>query len=254
MTPSATPRFALRDLLGGSYAALVLLALATLAAELGVYFLARGADVSPVTALASTLAVCAVWTALACPAAAAGAPGEYSALFRAAIPADASAVTLLVLWPLARDAQGPLLTFAAVAEMYLILAAIALFSVAAVRLPRSPAGRQAAAVIVAVLLVAACASPFWTGGLVERLPAPAAGEVLSASVYANPFYGMTAASVERTRFLWYEWGLVYSNLTSYAPYPMPPLQWHPPALFYGALALLLGLAQIVRRRLITPAR
>lgn len=230
----------LRRMLGGSCLAVALLAAATLAVVWGTYAGALAAGAESTLALTACLAAAVAWVCIACPAAAI-ADNAYAALVRAAVPADAAAIALIVLWPLARDARGlPSLTFAAVAEIYLVLAAVALFSAAAVRLGRRRSTRLALAAVVSLLLAAACTSPFWTGGLVAAGDPHQAGNVLDAILWANPFYGATAATVEQTRFLWYEHGLMYTRFTSFLPYPMPPLTWRLPVIFYGALALVLA--------------
>ena len=250
MTDAADKPSTLRRMLGGSYLAVALPAAATLLVVLGTYALALAGGAGASLAATAGLAAATVWICIASPAAAT-ADDAYAAVLRAVVPADAAAVALLILWPFTHDDAGtPCLSLVAIVESYLVFAAVALFSAAATRLGRQRPSRLALAAIVSLLLAAACTSPFWTCGIVGAAATGPAQSALKAILYTNPFYGVSAATVAQSRFLWYEHGMMYSRFTSFLPYPMPPLAWHLPVIFYGGLALLLALAGRLRRRAI----
>ena len=227
----------------------------TLAVELGAYALAAWSGASARGALLASLAVATMWVALASAPLAAGGRDVFSAALRGAVPADASLLTLLVLWPLARGpASGPYLSLAGVAEAYCVLAAMAVFSIAAVACARSRPGRQTAALAAAIVLAAAIATPFWTSGLLHALPDAPAKSADAWALRANPFTCVTVAVTERVGFFWHEWGLMYEAFGTFRPYPPPPALWYSAPIFWTALAGALGLAAVVRCRLAKKPR
>jgi|GEM_PF-1449410 len=228
-------------------AALTALAAATLAVELGVCLLAVAMGLPGRSAALAALAACCVWVSLAAPIGAAGGRGAFGALLRAGMVADATAVTLLVLWLAVEE-----LSFSAVAGVYLTLAAVALAGAAAARIGRCRAGRYAFAMGLAVLLMAALASPFWCGGLLAALEGEARTAAAHAVVYANPFFSVSSAVAADLDFVWHQSGILYdiTRLGDYAA--APPLPWYTATLVYGVLALVLGIvAAIVPKRSVT---
>jgi hypothetical protein len=178
-----------------------------------------------------------------------GGLGNWSAILRGAVPADASLVTLLVLWLLARgEALAAPLTFAGIAAAYAVLAAMGLFSIAAVCCGRGRAARQALAVISALALALAIADPFWTGGILHTLEYSSATAFVEWAVRANPFYAVTISMGESLRFFWHEWGLMYEQVATFRDYAPPPLAWYWSPAIYGALAAGLGIIAAVRAR------
>ena len=227
---------------------MLICAAATLVMELGAYGLAKGCGAGAREALLAALAGATMWVALASGPMAAGGRGNVSAALRGAIPADASLVALLILWPLARaDDSQTYLTLAGVAKAYCVLAGMAVFSIAAVCCPVSATARRWAGLGAAIALAAALASPFWTSGIIHAVDYRRATSVVAWGIHANPFYSVTAAATGRLRFFWHEWGLMYDRIGAFRDYAPPPVQWYSSAILYGAIAGLLGLVAALRR-------
>lgn len=222
---------------------------ATAAVELGALALARGVGTGPREAILVCLAAMTMWVALASAPLAAGGRTNWDAALRGAIPADASLLVLLVLPFLGSspDTARSYVDFPGALGIYCVLAAVAVFSIAAVCCGRSATARQVIAAAVAVVLAAAIAGPFWTGGLIHAGPYPAATALVAWAIRANPFYAVTGAIAERMRFFWHEWGLMYDRIGSFRDYTPPPLRWHETAILYAALAAALGLVATIRR-------
>ena len=238
----------IRDLFRRDGRSMLAAAVVTLAIILGLYFSGRSAGVGPPHATVAALAAGTLWLALACPILAAGGRGALSALARGGIVADAGAVALLVLWAARRFAgpRGPCLTFRGAVQIYCTFVAVALVQVAAARCPRSRAWRYVAGVAAAVVMTALLATPFWVSGPVS-VAGPHKNTVVAAAVYLNPFYSVTSAVVEQTRFIWHESGAMYemSRLFDYAP---PPVRWYTAAVIYGLLAAILAATHLVRTK------
>jgi len=220
-------------------------ACATLAVELGAYAGAMAAGANQRDATLAALATATVWVALAAGAMAAGARDALGALLRGGVVADASAVTLLALW-----LAGPYLTFVAVVKVYCLLACMALAGAAAAHLPARPAGRSAAAIVAAIAFLALLTTPLWCGGLLTAMEGSARETAVRWAVAVNPFYGVTAAVVERTGFVWH-YGAVMYHLTPIGDYAAPPpMPWYASAWRVALVAVLLALAKlaIARRR------
>jgi hypothetical protein len=221
-------------------------AAATVAVELGVYVAAVGAGSSRTYAALATLAVTVVWVALAAPVLAASGADAFAGLLRAGCIADASAVTLVVLW-----LACPQVTLAGAAKIYCILAAMALLAIAAGRSARSPAGRYALAAATAAALVVSLASPWWLGGAMRASSQETAERIVAAGVHVNPFYAVTAAISGSTRFVWHEAAVMYriTRFGDYAAAPAPT--WYASALIHCAAAGLVAAvasARHARRR------
>ncbi len=234
-------------------------AAATLAVELGAYFLARAGGSPQREALVTALAACVGWTALASGPMAAGSPvggmGNWSALLRGAVPADASLVTLAVLWLVVPgEALAAPLALAGILKAYAVLAAMGLFSMAAVCCGRGRAARQTLAVISAFLLALTVAGPFWMGGILHALEYPGPTKLVAWAVRANPFYAVTGALSESLRFFWHEWGLMYEEVATFRDYAPPPLAWHWSPAIHAALAAALGIIAVLRSRTASGVR
>ena len=216
----------------------------TLVVQLGVYVLGVAGGAPRMQAALATLAASVVWVALAAPVLGATGRDALGALLRGGIVADASAVTLLVLW-----LGGPHVTFAAAVKVYCILAAMSLAGIAACRLGRSSAGRHILAVVAAAAILTTAASPFWIGGAIRTAPPATARRIVATGVYANPFYCVTAALSEQTRFVWHQASVMY-RLTRIGDYaPAPAACWYASAAIHAAAAALLaGVGALVHRR------
>ncbi|MDY6912933.1 MAG: hypothetical protein SVT52_00510 [Planctomycetota bacterium] len=236
-----------RPLLGIEWPLLLAAGAVTIGLELGAYGLILACGGSRLGAVLASLAVMVSWTALSPAVLAAGGRSSLSALLRGVIVADASTVTLVVFW-----LATPAVTFLAAVKVYCTLAAMAIAAVAAVRCARSEFGRYALAVAVAAGLMAAVTTPFWVGGLLLAVNAPTRPVVASLAVWLNPFYCITAATVEKTHFIWHQAPVMY-HVTRIGDYAAaPPVLWYTSAAACAALAAILtganGLVSIRSRR------
>lgn len=234
-----------RKLLTSDGWAMLVGAAATVALELGVYLLAVRGGASPREAIPALLGAATVWVALAAPALGAGGKRLVAVMLRTAVPADASAVSLLVVcW------ISPFVTLSAGVKVYCTLAAMGLLAMAAIACARTPGGRCAVAVVVAVVLMAAASTPFWTGGLLRAFPWEQRRPIAKWSVYANPFYCVTAPFTQddETRFIWHREGLLYKYFPILGDSGAPPVLWYPSAVICAALAVALGAVAALRSR------
>lgn len=217
---------------------------ATIAVVLGTYGigLAGGANLRGATL--GALAAACVWIALTAGVFAARGDDWLGALLRGGITADASGVALLVLW-----LSSPSLTLLGAAKIYCTLLAMALLGVAAARVPRTAPSRYVAALLVALVMTALLATPFWTGGLLKLSGEGIRETVVRWAVFANPFYCITAGIAERTGFVWHEAPLMYglTRIGDYAAPPPPP--WYAAAWRCAVAALILSLGRILRDRI-----
>jgi hypothetical protein len=233
----------LRCVLARDGRALLAGALTTVGVQLGLYLLARLAGVPQMQAALATLAATVMWVTLAAPVLGASGADALAGLLRGGCIADASAVTLIVLW-----LACPEVTFPAAVKIYCVLAAVALSAVAVGRLARSPDRRYALAVTAALVMTVALASPLWIGGALRAAPDRAARGIAAAGVYVNPFYAVTAAIAAEARFVWHQAGVMYriTRIGDYAD--APPARWYPCVLIHLAVAILLGAAAHLRHR------
>jgi hypothetical protein len=234
----------LRRLLARDGAAVLVASAVTVAGELGVYLAAVAAGSGRTHAVFATLAVTVVWVALAAPVLGASGADALGGLLRGGCLADASAVTLLVLY-----LTCPQVTLAGAAKIYCILAAMALLAVAASRLAGSPAGRYALALAAATAFAITLASPWWLGGAMRASAQETAERIVAAGVYVNPFYAVTAALSDRTRFVWHQAPVMY-RITRFGDYAAaPPPVWYASVLIHCvAAALVAALAGALHRR------
>jgi len=226
------------------------LAVATLVVELGVYFGARLLAIGPGASLLAALAAAAVWTALAAPAGAAGGTSRLDALFRGGTVADASAVSLVVLWLVVphNSRNVPLIGFPAVMKIYCTLAAMALLAVAVVVCARSKAGRHILAVAVAVAFMVLLSSLFWAGApLAATDGADQRMRMASALLWTNPFSSIAVTVAPSTGFDWVRRGLMY-NVTPIRDIPTSSVPWYAAAVCYLCLAGMATAAGTLLRR------
>ena len=244
-TSSPAPgRSAFRQLLAGDGPAALGAAAATVIVEMAVYVLARALGAPLALAALAALAACTVWVALASAAWAAAAKATLGALLRGGVVADASGVTLLVLAGI-----SPHVTLLAALKVYCALAATALFAIALVCCGSRRPGRCGAAVAAACVLAAALGTPLWTGGLLALGGQEAKQAAVAWAVYANPFYSVTAAVVERTRFVWHQAPVMY-NITRIGDYASPPpTPWWAAAAIYAGAACVIAAAKLLISRL-----
>jgi len=225
-------------------------AVATIAVELGAYLLARFGGASQRDATLSVLAMSVLWIALAGPVLAAGGTEAFSALLRGCVVADASLITLVVLWVSAGappPPRGPCVTLLGVVKIYCTYVAVSLAGVAAARCGRREAGRYVGAVIAAILFFVALASPFWIGGSLQAAQGPLRRWIITAAVDLNPFYSVTSAIVDQAHFVWHQAPVMYrfTRIGDFAA--PPPVPWYAAAVVYGLLAGMLGATHLIRR-------
>ncbi|MFW5839687.1 MAG: hypothetical protein ACOCZE_03825 [Planctomycetota bacterium] len=223
-----------------------------LAATVGLFALSQhlGAAV-PASVLLSVAGGC-VWVCLASAPLAAGGVDGWGALLRGGMQADGCGLGLAVVWIWA-NLSGPLeLGFHSLLAVYGLLAAISVGAVAAVCwFPR----RLGWAVLVGLLLLALCATPFWTGGLVEHSDGERTDALARFVIRWNPFYGMTGALIGEVGFIWHQDApLLYQRIAQVGPHvPPAPVTWS--ATFWRFVAaaavaavVALGLGQYRRSR------
>jgi hypothetical protein len=223
---------------------------ATLVVELGVFFLAWSAGAGLRQAALAALMVAAVWTALAAPIFAAGARGALRSLIRAGLVADATFVAMLIIWMWWKghfqDEQLGEMSFGSVLKAYCTVAAMAVLSAGAVNLPRCVPGRHIAAVVVAVCMMLALASPLWCGGLIASTHGQARSLVADLAVWLNPFYSVTASMIDSLNYVIQQEGLMY-QLTLIGDYvAAPSCPWYVATVIYlpvGIILLVIGKAR-----------
>lgn len=231
-----------RALLARDGKAVLAAAAATLLVEAAVFVLARAGHVPVREASLGALMASCVWVALAAPVLAAAPDGALSSLLRGGIVADASAVTLIVLW-----LAGPTVTLLSAAKVYCTFAAMALLAIGVVRCGRTARTRFALAVIVSVVLMAACATPLWIGGLLASAGAQRSGRILAAGLNANPVYSIASATAAEARFVWHQTAVMY-RLTWVTDYAPPPVAWYACPAVYLPAAAAFGVLAWLRRR------
>ena len=243
----------LRELFARDGWAVLFFALSTIVVELGTFGVALAAGANLLGATMACLAACVVWLALASAVFAASGRDTLGSLVRGGIVADASGVVLLTLWLVcARHAEEnapSYVTLLGAVKIYAVLAAMALLSVAAVRVPSREPTRYVAAVIVSVLMAAACAGPFWSGGLLRLVEEPARQQLVRQLVYWNPFYCVLDAVVRQTGVVWHQLPVLY-RITRIGDYvAAPPPVWHAAAWRFALLAAILSAGKFISRRL-----
>lgn len=240
-TQPQPPRGWIRELFRGHGTAVSVAAGVTIVVQCAVALVAGRADVPAARSAVATLAVATLWVALAAGPLSAGAETAFGAILRGGVVVDASipALVLLVL-------TGPVTAMGAV-KVYCILAAVALWSIAMVRIARTGWGRYATAMTASAVLFAMLASPLWVGGLLEASGGAARRAIVWFAVAANPFYAVAAATVESTGFVWQEAPLMY-RLTPIGDHVAAPTPaWYATVVIYGCVAAMLAGASLVRK-------
>lgn len=217
---------------------------ATLVVEMGVFFLACGWGLGLRQSASAALMTAAVWTALAAPIFAAGARGALRSLLRAGLVADATLLTLLVIWAWwNRQASqtGPLgeMTFISILEVYCTFVAMTVLAAGVVNCQRRAAGRHIVAAIVAACMMLALASPLWAGGLIAATDGVARAAVADMAVWLNPFYSITAPLIGSFNYVIHQEGIMY-QLTLIGDYvAAPDCPWFIATAIYLPLGIIL---------------
>ncbi|MGC9454803.1 MAG: hypothetical protein ACP5HU_08045 [Phycisphaerae bacterium] len=227
----------MRELFRGHGWCVLAAALATIAVEVGTAAFAWRVDVPAARAAVATLAVAVLWVAMTAGPLSAGADTALRSVLRGGAVVDASIPALILL-----AAVGPVTALGAV-KVYCILAAVALWSVALVRIARTPWGRHALGTAAGVVLFVMLTSPLWTGGLLGAADGAARRNIVWLAVAANPFYAVATATVESTGFVWHQAPLMYSltPIGDHVAAPSPP--WYATVVIYAGLgAIFAGIA------------
>jgi len=179
-TSGVVDRVSIRDFCAHHVWVAAAACIVTISVELGVFAVAIAGDMSRMHVALAVLAICVLWVAIATPALAASGRTAMGALFRGGIVADASLVSLLVLWACCDEVTG-----LGALKIYCVLAALALAGVAVTRLARSSAGRYICAVLASVVLRGVLAGPFWIGGPIRGARRETAEHLVAVAVYGN---------------------------------------------------------------------
>ncbi|MFB3890549.1 MAG: hypothetical protein ACE15C_00855 [Phycisphaerae bacterium] len=198
------------------------------------------------------LAACCVWAALASGVMAAGGRGWISATLRGGVIADATGISLLAAWllGLAWPAKYQVLGFLDIVEIYCTFAVLSLAAVAAVQCARGPAGRYAIAVASAVALMAALATPFWTGGIREHARPESRYRIVATAAEFNPFYSVSLPVARRTDKPWSLYDVMYKDVRFAQNQAVGAIHWYDSVVRYGVIAVMLVLVSVVRGRFI----
>lgn len=203
-------------------------------------------------AVTTTLGACVVWVGLLTPALCAGGRGIWGAMLRGCAPADGVLVGLVIL-VIALGEEGRLTLLGAL-KVYAVLATLALVCISAVCAFMSRRNRPIAAMVVAMLVIFASATPFWMGGIINHASYPLSVDVLSAGVRVNPVFGVFGAVVDDTGFHWHQWRWMY-YIFDYGAYgPLGEVKWHVTVMIYAVLAGMILAAGSIRRFFCCSAR
>ena len=250
MTSSPDKSAIAEGFLGGNGLCILVGVLVTVVIELCLYYGGALAGVGKVQASRGALLTAIVWVILSAPAFAAGGKSMFWSFVRGITTADASALLLIWLW---RDT--PCVSLPAAARIYCLLLALSLFGAGVVNLARAAAPRFGLAVAASIIMFAAAATPFWTGGLLQSSHGP---EVVRWAGWVNPVYSMTSAMSDRIEFafVWHLAKVLY-GITRFGDYRAPPpVAWHTAPLLWGACAAFFTLVSLaaadVRRRISRP--
>jgi len=224
---------------------------ATVAVELGLFFVSRAAGVGLREAAAAMLMAGAVWIALTAPVLAASAPNLLRSLVRAGLTADATLLSLLIMWACwnySSSAQERM-SLISVFEVYCTCVALAVGGAFAVRGPVSQRGRLSVAVVVSALMFLGLASAFWSSGLIAATKGQTQLDVVALAVWLNPLYSITSAMVDPLHYVIQQEAVMYqiTFIGDYAPAPLCP--WYAATAIYLPLGVVLMAAgRFVSRR------
>ena len=225
------------------------IAATTVLVELGAFAAGQMLGIGPKASALAALAAAVVWTALAAPVAAAGGRSALESLFRGGCVADSSAVTLVVLWLVARNPETShsYVTFLAAIKIYCTLAAMAIAAVAVVLCARSAAARHILAVCITVVFMLLLTSLIWVSIPLAAAPAESGTRIAATILWVNPFCSVAAAVVRETQFVWQSYGLMYSKTPVYH-YPTPSVPWYAASVCLMCVAGIAGAGAFLRRR------
>ncbi len=221
---------------------------ATLVVELGCFFVCLSGGAGFDMSLIATLGIMSLWTVISSGPLAWWGRGNFLALLRGGLVADATCISLLIIWLQSPNDSG--LSFSGVVKLYCVFTAVTLAGVSAVLCVKRPAARLTVAVIVVGLLFCALASPVWASvHLGGSEPSPEAQQAIANwAVRINPFYAACDAVVFETNFIWHGWGEMY-DLTRIGEYVSPVgVRWYQTVFLYLAAAIFFGIIALLRSR------
>ena len=216
---------------------------ATVAIEATAYLAIRGAGASPRSAALATLAVAAVWIALAAPVFAAGGRKAFDMLLRGGAVADATGLTLLGLWLVC-----PAFGLGSAVKIYAVLVSMALGGIAVVCCSRSPRGKLIAAAAVSIATLLAMTTPFWGNGALIALDGSARQGVATGLVAVNPAFSMASATARDLHWVWNEAPLMYRLTVLGQVMPVPAVGWYVTPLIWLGVAVGATPLAVWRRR------
>ncbi len=214
---------------------IVVIFVLTVAVVLGTYWAALGGGSGRRFAALAAVGSAVLWTALAAPVLAAGAKSWLGALLRGGAVADASLVSLLVLWLLTPSEAPGAIPFVAVWKMYCMLVVVALAGVAFTRLGGSESRRYALGVVAAAVGVMMLATPFWMEGMLQDASYEAAQQMAAVAEWWNPFYSLAAAM----EFSWHYAPRMYNITGIGEDIPGPRVYWYTVVVRWGMVAAVL---------------
>lgn len=200
--------------------AMLIAAGATVAVQLGTYFVASVAMNSPV-ATVITLLVSLLWIVIAAPVFAAGGRSALDGLIRGGTVVDASAVVLIVLVA-GRAAIG---TVGAI-KIYLIWCSLTLAGCSLVLSGRNAPSRHILAALVVLLMLVVAAGPFWTNGIIMSVSAPWRERVGFVVRAINPVFATTECLAGAPTFIWNERPILYEHTVLGRDVPVRAAAWY----------------------------
>jgi hypothetical protein len=227
----------------------LVIALATVAVQLGVFLIPQSFGVERGRLIPASLIIAGVWVALGAAIFAAGPCSTFSGLLRGGCVIDATAVLLVVLW-----LSTPQVTFLAAVKLYCIYASVAFCGIALARFASTLRFRYLGAVLGATILTLAQAGLFWLPGLVQLASDSEGKSAIAAwGLRANPLYGVFSAIAEEAGFVWHYAEVMYRITPLGEDVAVGPVQWYEPMIIWLSIAAVLatvgwGWRLFIRRR------
>ncbi len=209
---------------------------ATVAVQLGTYFVADGgAGITLLTGL--------LWIVVAAPVFSAGGRSVIDALLRAGAVIDASVVVLIVL-AASGDAIGPV----GAIKIYLIFCSVTLAGCSLVLLGRNIASRHVLAAVAVLLMLVVAAGPFWANGIITSSSKPRREHIAFGIRACNPVFSTIECLAAGSGFIWNERPVLYEYTVLGRDIPARSVSWYVTVGMYSIFALTVGAIAAVRRR------
>ena len=214
--------------------AMLIAAGATVAVQLGTYFIFGE--------IAMTLLVALGWVVVAASVFAAGGRSVIDALLRGGAVIDASAVVLIV------SAAGPALGPVGAIKIYLIFCSVALAGCSLVLLGRNVISRHILSVVAVSLILVVAAGPFWVNGIITSASAPWRERVAFGVRACNPVFSTIECLDVGYGFVWNERPILYEHTVLGRDVPIRATAWYVTVGVYSVFAFAVGAVTVVRRR------